>query len=66
MPMPVIAAMGIAVTLSIFLLGVVYQAGKLAARIESLEAWRLEMTRTLDNIHGAIRRVELAVRGDAG
>jgi hypothetical protein len=33
---------GVAVTIAIFLLGVVYAAGRLSARVDHLEKWREE------------------------
>jgi uncharacterized membrane protein HdeD (DUF308 family) len=51
---------GILVTLA----GVIYQAGRLAARVESLEAWRVLMNTELGAIHSAIRDVEKIIRGE--
>ena len=42
--------------------GIVFAAGKFAARLESLERWRLEMTNELHNIYGTMRRIEGLVR----
>lgn len=57
-------ALAVAVTLALFLAGVIYQSGRLAARVESLEAWRTEMTSELSAIHNGIRRLEGMIRGE--
>lgn len=46
------------------LAGVIYQAGRLEARVESLEAWRLVMNGELKAIHDAIRGVTGLIRGE--
>lgn len=51
---------GILITLG----GVIYQAGRLAARVESLEAWRLQMNAELGAIHDAIRKLMEIIRGE--
>lgn len=55
-----IGIFGILLTLA----GVIYQAGRLAARVESLEAWRAEMNNELGAIHQAIRHVTELIRGE--
>lgn len=55
-----VAIFGILLTLA----GIVYQAGRLAARVESLEAWRLQMNQELSAIHDAIRHVGEIIRGE--
>lgn len=57
-PIPV----AVAVTLVLSLCGLMFHAGRVAARIDSLEAWRNEMRGTLDAVHAAIRRVEDLIR----
>jgi low affinity Fe/Cu permease len=43
-----------AVTLAIFIVGLVYQAGRLAARIDKLEEWRKEFTEDMSRIEAKI------------
>lgn len=45
------------IPIAIFLAGVIFYAGMLAARVSALEDWRKEMHDTLDEIHKAIRRL---------
>jgi hypothetical protein len=54
----------VAVSLALFVVGVVYQAGRLAARVESLEAWRIEMKRDLDAIHTELRNIVSLIKGE--
>lgn len=37
---------------------VMYFMGRLAARVEALEAWRAQMTATLDGIYSSLRHIE--------
>lgn len=55
-----IGIFGILVTLA----GVIYQAGRLEARVESIEAWRIQMNGELTAIHDAIRGVIGLIRGE--
>jgi hypothetical protein len=55
-----IGIFGILATLA----GVIYQAGRLAARVESLEAWRVQMNNELGAIHEAIRHLAEIIRGE--
>ena len=57
----IIALMALSATLGITLAGVIYQGGRLAARVETLESWRGEMKLELNAIHDGIRRVETAI-----
>lgn len=59
----VVAAVGLGVTIAGGILGVVYQLGRFAARIESLEAWRSQMPAELNAIHQAIRDTQNMIRG---
>lgn len=58
------ANIAILVTVAIFLLGVTYQAGRLSARVESLESWREKMDTELTAIHSAIRAIGSMIRGE--
>lgn len=49
------------VTLGMFFAGIIYAAGRLSSRVESLEEWRRTMEPKLDAIHAAIRQVQHAV-----
>jgi hypothetical protein len=42
--------------------GVIFNAGKLSARVDSIEEWRRTMPNKLDEIHAAIRDVAKIVR----
>jgi hypothetical protein len=46
------------VALAVFVIGVVFYAGMMAARVSSLEEWRIEMKHELDAIHTGIRHIE--------
>jgi hypothetical protein len=46
------------------LAGVIYFAGKLSARVDSLEEWRRSMPQELGAIHAAIRDVDKMIRGE--
>lgn len=43
------------------IIGVVYQVGRLAARVESLEAWRAQLNQSIEAINLSIRHIELAL-----
>lgn len=43
---------------------VIYHSGRLAARVDSLEAWRSEMNRTLDQLHNGLRRIESLIKDE--
>lgn len=53
----------VSVTLAIFAAGIIYQTGKLSARVESLEAWRLELRADLKGIYSAIDDVKRLIMG---
>lgn len=59
-PGAAIGIFGILMTLA----GVIYQAGRLAARVESLEIWRADMNHELGAIHTAIRETQAMIRGE--
>lgn len=44
------------------LAGVIYAAGKLSARVDSLEEWRRTMPESLNAIHNSIRQLEQMFR----
>lgn len=54
----------VAVTLAIFVVGCVFAAGRLTARVESLEAWRMQMNGELSSIHAALRRLAGLIKGE--
>jgi hypothetical protein len=54
----------VAVSIALFVVGVVYQAGRLAARVESLEAWRGELRHELDVIHTELRNIVALIKGE--
>ncbi len=41
----------VAVTVAIFVLGIVFTAGRLSARVDALESWRAEVHGMLDSIN---------------
>lgn len=43
--------------------GVIFGAGKLSARMDSIEEWRRTMPTALDAIHVAIREVQTMLKG---
>lgn len=49
--------------LTLFVVGCIYQAGRLAARLERLEEWRIEMRSDMLQIQATLRRIELAMGG---
>ena len=51
------------VTIALFLAGLIFAAGKLTARLESLESWRIEMKHTIDEVFNLLRRVERKLPG---
>jgi hypothetical protein len=53
---------GFQVTIAIFLAGVIYAAGRMSARVEALETWRVALETKMDGIHGGIRRLEELVK----
>lgn len=55
---------GVAVTIAIFCIGVVYQCGRLSARVDSIELWRQQMDKTLNSVHSGIRRIEELIKGE--
>ena len=54
------------VALALALLGAVFHAGQLSARLAAIEAWRLEMRGDFLQIQGTLRRIEirLGIRED--
>lgn len=59
------AAVGLIVSVLLFLFGVIYQAGRLAARVDALELGRVEMKLDIQAIFAALRRIELSGTKDA-
>lgn len=51
----------VTVTIAIFMIGVIFQAGRLSVRVEKLEEWRLELMTELKGIRSALRKIENAV-----
>lgn len=49
---------GVAVTLGIFVAGLVFSAGRLTVRIERLEEWKGTTEKHLDAVFRALRRIE--------
>lgn len=43
-------AIGILLTLSIFIANVIYHTGRIAARVEGLEAWRINMRQDMHEV----------------
>lgn len=52
---------GVLVTISIFVLGVVYHSGRLSVRVEHLEDWRRELSPIIKEIGESIANIEQAV-----
>lgn len=53
---------GVAVTIAMFCIGVVYQCGRLSARVDSIELWRQKMDGALDSVHDGLRRIEELIK----
>lgn len=60
----IIAAAGLGVTIAAGVLGVVYQMGRFAARLESLEAWRAQMLSEFNALHAGLRDIQALIRGE--
>ncbi len=45
-----------AITVAVFLIGVIYQAGRLSVRVDSLEKWRDDVTEDIKAIRSAVDR----------
>lgn len=56
------AVIGVIVTLTLFVAGCIFQAGKLTARVEALEQWRSEQREQMNQIFEAIRALERLIR----
>lgn len=61
----IIAAAGLGVTIAAGVLGVVYQMGRFAARLESLEAWRSQMLTEFNALHAGLRDIQAMIRGES-
>lgn len=49
------------IAIALFLVGVIYQVGRISVRVESLEAGRRDVSNAIAEIHAAIRHIELLV-----
>lgn len=54
------------VTIAIFMAGVVFQFGRLTARLEHLEEWRRDMIGALNTIHDQLREIRDLVANERG
>ncbi|MGB2711037.1 MAG: hypothetical protein WBC33_05925 [Conexibacter sp.] len=54
----IVAVVSVTLSMIIFMFGVVYQLGRFAARIESLEGWRVDVKHTFDELFRLIRQGE--------
>lgn len=54
----------IEVTVAIFMIGIIFGAGRLTARVESLENWRNEVRNSLNILHQEINHVAELIRGN--
>ena len=53
-----------AVAIGLFMAGVIYQAGRLTARVEKLEEWRNEILSKLERIDAGLLRLEHLITGE--
>ncbi len=52
-----------AVTIALFLVTAIYQAGRISQRIEDLERWRAELKPQLDSMFSTLRNIEAVITG---
>jgi hypothetical protein len=57
-PEAVAAVAGLSLTIGAALVSIAYMAGRLDARVSSLETWRKEISASLDTIHNGLRHIE--------
>lgn len=55
---------GTAVTLGIFVVGLVYNSGQLTQRLKALEDWRKELREDMRELNGKLDRIERLIRGE--
>jgi hypothetical protein len=53
---------GVVVTLALFMSGVIFQMGRLTARVETVEAWRKEVREDLAWIRVQLVRIETLIQ----
>ena len=57
-PAVIIGVVSVTLTAAMFMAGVVYQLGRFAARLESLEGWRGDVKRDFDLIYALLRDID--------
>lgn len=50
--------------IAVFVVGVVFQMGRFAARIEKLEEWRAEQRQDMDKLYEELRHIRALITGD--
>lgn len=55
---------GVVVSIALFLVGIVYAAGRLSVRVEKLEEWRSEHNKLHGDIIDGMHRLEMLIRGE--
>jgi hypothetical protein len=56
-------AWGALTAIAIFAVGVIYNAGRVSARLDAIEAWRLEMRADLLQLRAALEEIKDLIRG---
>jgi hypothetical protein len=57
-------AWGALVGLGIFVAGLIYHAGRMAARVDALEAWRLELRADFLQLRNSLEQIKGLIRGE--